>query len=405
MKQRSRHVFVVAGEHSGDLLGAKLMSAMRARSQTPLIFSGVGGEHMEAEGLKSIFPMSDVAVMGPAAILARLPKLVRRVYQTVDAARAIHPDLAIMIDSPEFTHPIAKRIRRSMPDVPIVNYVSPTVWAWRPGRARKMKPYVDHLLALLPFEPQVHERLGGPVCSYVGHPMIEKQPWIDGLNPRELHLKLGLTAGRPVICVLPGSRPNEVRHLMQPFGETVGRLMERVGPLEVIIPMVPSVRPMIEAALAEWPVRPHLISGEEDKFKAFRLANASLAASGTVTLELAMAGAPMVVAYRVGPMTAKLRFLLKVSSIVLANHVLDENVFPELLQEECEPELLSKTIQPLLSDTPERRRQLSALSRIRAKMLLAEGAPSDRAAEITLNAMGAKALPVIVKAPELKKAS
>ncbi|MBC8048633.1 MAG: lipid-A-disaccharide synthase [Chitinophagales bacterium] len=405
MKQRSRHIFVVAGEHSGDLLGAKLMSAMRARSQTPLIFSGVGGEYMEAEGLKSIFPMSDVAVMGPAAILARLPKLVRRVYQTVDAARAIHPDLAVMIDSPEFTFPIAKRIRRTMPDVPIVNYVSPTVWAWRPGRARKMKPYVDHLLALLPFEPDAHARLGGPVCSYVGHPMIEKQPWIDSLDPRELHLKLGLAAGRPVVCVLPGSRPNEVRHLMQPFGEAIERLSQRVGPLEVIIPAVPSVKPMIEAALKQWPVRPHLVSGEEDKFKAFRLADASLAASGTVTLELAMAGAPMVVAYRVGPLTAKLRFLLNVSSIVLANHVLAENVFPELIQEECEPERLSATLAPLLNDTPERRRQLAALSSIRAKMLLENATPSDRAAEITLGAMGANILPARTAAPVLKKAS
>jgi lipid-A-disaccharide synthase len=233
--------------------------------------------------------------------------------------------------------------------------------------------------------------------------MIERQPWIDSLDSRELRLKLGLHPARPVICVLPGSRPNEVKHLMQPFGETLRRLIAQAGPVEAIIPVVESVRPLIEAGLADWPVRPHLISGDEDKFKAFRLANASLAASGTVTLELALSGAPMVVAYRVGRLTAKLRFLLNVPSVVLANLVLGENAFPELLQEDCEPEKLSATLLPLLRDTPERRRQVAALARIRSKMLLAEGSPSDRAAEITLAAMGAQT--IAPAAPALRKAS
>ncbi|MDX2265701.1 MAG: lipid-A-disaccharide synthase [Hyphomicrobiales bacterium] len=405
MKQRSRRVFIVAGEHSGDILGGKLMQAMRSRSQTPLIFAGVGGEHMESEGLRSIFPMTDVAVMGPAAILARLPKLVRRVYQTVDAGLQSSPDLVVIIDSPEFTHPIAKRIRRVLPDVPIVGYVSPTVWAWRPGRARKMKPYVDHLMALLPFEPAEHQRLGGPACSYVGHPMIERQPWIDGLDPRVLRSKLNLTPGRPVVCVLPGSRPNEVRNLMAPFGRALQLIAERRGPIEAVLPVVASVRPLVEAQLADWPIRPHLVHGDEDKFRAFRLADAALAASGTVTLELAMSGAPMVVAYRVGPLTAQLRFLVKASSVVLANLVLGENAFPELLQQDCEPEKLAAALAPLLSDTPERRRQLAALGRIRSKMLLEDGAPSDKAAEIALGALGSPALPLAPSRQPLRKAS
>jgi lipid-A-disaccharide synthase len=275
LKPRARRIFIVAGEHSGDHLGGKLMAALKARSEVPILFSGVGGEMMEAEGLRSLFPLSDVAVMGPLAILARLPKLVRRVYQTVDAALAADADGVIIIDSPEFTHPIAKRIRRKKPLIPIIDYVSPSVWAWRPGRAKKMAPYVDHLLAILPFEPEAHERLGGPPCSYVGHPMIEKLDWIRELDAQELATRLALDPAKPVLLVLPGSRPTEVRRLMQPFGETVAALIEKAKPMEIILPAVDSVRPLIEEALENWPVRPHLVSGQDDKFKAFKLAKAA----------------------------------------------------------------------------------------------------------------------------------
>jgi len=384
LKPRARRIFMVAGEHSGDHLGGKLMAALKDKSEAPIIFSGVGGETMEAEGLRSLFPLSDVAVMGPLAILARLPKLVRRVYQTVDAGLKSEPDGVIIIDSPEFTHPIAKRIRKRKPLIPIIDYVSPSVWAWRPGRARKMRPYVDHLLAILPFEPEAHERLGGPPCSYVGHPMIEKLDWIRGLDPNELANRLGLDAAKPVLLVLPGSRPTEVRRLMQPFGETVAALRERIGPVEVVIPAVASVRPLIEAALADWPVKPHLVEGEADKFKAFRLARAALAASGTVTLELGVAGVPMVVAYRVDAVASRLRFLMRVPSVVLANLVIGENVFPEFIQDDCTPEKLSEALAPLFSETPERQRQLDGLAEIADKMILEMDTPSERAAATSL---------------------
>ncbi|MGF1621295.1 MAG: lipid-A-disaccharide synthase [Rhodomicrobiaceae bacterium] len=384
MKPRARRIFIVAGEHSGDHLGGKLMAALKARSEVPILFSGVGGEMMEAEGMRSIFPLSDVAVMGPLAILAHLPKLVRRVYQTVDAALAADADGVIIIDSPEFTHPIAKRIRRKKPLIPIIDYVSPSVWAWRPGRAKKMAPYVDHLLAILPFEPEAHERLGGPPCSYVGHPMIEKLDWIRELDAQELATRLALDPAKPVLLVLPGSRPTEVRRLMEPFGQAVAGLMENVGPMEVILPAVDSVRPLIEEALKGWPIQPHLVSGQDDKFKAFKLAKAALAASGTVTLELGLAGVPMVVAYKVDWLAERLRFLLKVPSVVLANLVIGQNVFPELLQEDCTPEKLTEALLPLFGDTPERARQLAGLGTIADKMVLDHGTPSERAAETAL---------------------
>jgi len=388
VKPRSRHIFIVAGEHSGDALGGKLMAALNRQSEAPLIFSGVGGEEMAEAGLHSLFPLSEVAVMGPLAILKRLPGLFRRVYQTVDAAVAAAPDLVIMIDSPEFTHPIAKRIRKKCPDVPIINYVSPTVWAWRPGRARKMRAYVDHVLALLPFEPDAHARLGGPPCSYVGHPLVERDAWLRDLDAAVLVQRLALDRARPILVVLPGSRATEVRRLMAPFGATVERLRVHGSDPQVIIPTVASVRPQVEAALRNWPVAAHVIEGSDDKFRAFRLADAALAASGTVTLELGLAGTPMVVAYKVDAVAARLRFLLKVPSIVLANLVLQENAFPEFIQEDCEPETLADALEPLLSDTPERGRQREAARRVRDKLLASGEPPSERAARVCLRILG-----------------
>jgi lipid-A-disaccharide synthase len=405
LKPRTRRIFIVAGEHSGDQLGGKLMAALKSQSDDPIIFSGVGGDAMAAQGLRSIFPLSDVAVMGPLAILARLPKLVRRVYQAVDAALKAEPDAVIIVDSPEFTHPIAKRIRRRRRLIPIIDYVSPSVWAWRPGRAKKMKPYVDHLLAILPFEPAAHERLGGPPCTYVGHPLIERMDWIKSLNTQELARRLGLVPGRSILLVLPGSRPTEVRRLMQPFGETVKLVRERLGEIEVIIPAVSSVRLLIEAGLQSWPVRPHLVEGESDKYKAFRLAGAALAASGTVTLELALAGTPMVVGYKVDVVASGMRFLLKVPSVVLANLVLGDNVFPEYLQEDCTPERLSAALVPLMREgTPERERQLAGLAQIPEKMLLDSGAPSERAAETVLAVLNAGIRKRLELAPKVRAA-
>lgn len=380
-------LFIVAGEHSGDQLGGKLMNAINAKLGGNVCWVGVGGEHMEAEGLVSLFPLADVAVMGPLSILPRLPRIVSRVRRTARVAVETRPDVVVIIDSPEFTHPIAKRIRRRLPGVPIVDYVSPSVWAWRPGRASKMKRYVDHVLALLPFEPDVHRRLSGPPCTYVGHPLIEKVDWIRAQHPLGLARRVGLDPTQPILAVLPGSRPSEVGRLMRPFGEAVGLLKSRIPPLQVLIPAVVSVRPQIEEALKSWPVKPVIVEGEADKYAAFQLARAALAASGTVTLELALAGTPMVVAYKVDAVAIRLRFLVKVPSIVLPNLVLGENVFPELVQEDVTGEKLAAAIAPLLSDTPERMGQLAALARIPAQMALLTGTPSHAAAGVVLAAV------------------
>lgn len=385
---RDFNIFLVAGEHSGDALGAKLMAAINAGGEhvRRVRFDGVGGPLMEAQGLQSLFPMHEVAVMGIGAIVRNLPRLMKRVYETVDAALVARPDVVVIIDSPEFTHPIAKRIRKRDASIPIVDYVSPSVWAWRPGRAKRMRAYVDHVLGLLPFEPEAHRTLGGPPCSYVGHPLVERMPWIASLDPAPLAARLGLDPDKPVLVVLPGSRSSEVKRLMEPFGAAMAQLTETIGPFEMLMPVVDSVRGLVEQGLGTWTQRPHLVSGEEDKYRAFKLAHAALAASGTVTLELALAGTPMIVAYKVDPiMMPILRRLITAETAVLVNHILGERAIPELLQEYCTPTNIASALVPVMLDTTSRARQLEAVARVPGAMQLPSGTPSEAAASIVLH--------------------
>jgi lipid-A-disaccharide synthase len=381
MAERPLRIALVIGEASGDQLGAGLIDAVRRR-RPDTAFVGLAGERMRARGMTSIFPVEEVAVMGFADILAHLPRIVRRGYATVAAVLAARPDALVIIDSPGFTHAVARRVARRDPLLPIVNYVSPSVWAWNPGRAPRMAGYVDHVLALLPFEPAAHARLGGPPCTYVGHPLIER---LDELRPG-LGERTPLDA-RPVLLVLPGSRRSEISRLMSPFGEAVGRIVAARPDAEILLPAVPHLRAEIETRAALWPVKPKLVEGEAEKFAAFRRAHAALAASGTVTLELGLAGVPMVVAYRVDPVARVLKRFLKVPSIVLTNLVLGENAIPEFLDSAASPEVLAREMLELLSDGPARAAQLAALARLEAAMALPGGGrPSDRAAAIVLDA-------------------
>ena len=375
-------IYLVAGEPSGDQLGASLMRSLRAKLGEDVEILGVGGEAMIREGLRSLFPLSDIGVVGLRNVLGRLPTILKRAYSIVDDVAEKRPDVVVIIDAPDFTHPVARRIRRRSPTIPIVNYVSPTVWAWRPGRAPKMRRYVEHVMALKPFEVAAHERLGGPPCSYVGHPLIER---LDVLRP-EPGERPRLADDPLPILVLPGSRPSEIRRLMEPFGETLRIVAERIGrPLEVTIPAVSHLADDIRARAASWPVKPRIVEGEGAKHAAFRRANLALAASGTVTLELALAGVPMVVAYRVSGLEAQLRFLVKVSSVVLANLVIGENVVPEFIQEDCTPAKLAPALLALATDSEARRRQLAGFSRLDDIMEAGSPTtPSERAAAIVI---------------------
>jgi lipid-A-disaccharide synthase len=385
------HVFLVAGEDSGDRLGAALIAAIKQRNQGRARFSGVGGAHMAQAGVASLFPLGDLAIIGVAAIPASLPKILQRIRETADAVIAARPDVLVIIDSPEFTHRVARRVRARAPAIPIVDYVCPSVWAWRPGRAHAMRAYVDHVLALLPFEPAVLRQLGGPASTYVGHPLSER---VASLRPsaEEARRRLG---DPPLLLVLPGSRAGEIRRMAGAFGAAVALTAERVGRLEVVVPAVPRLAATVQAAVAAWRIPARVVTAPDEKDAAFRTARAAFAKSGTSTLELALAGIPMVAAYRV-PLLEELlaRLLVKVPSVILANLVLGENVVPELLQRDFTPQRLAAALLPLLSDTPERRRQIEAFSRLDAIMEIGQVTPSDRAAAVVLDCAGSLSQPL-----------
>ena len=380
----ARRIVLIATEESGDRLGANLMKVLRQRLGGAVRFEGVGGRAMAQEGLTSLFPIEELSIIGLAGVVRQLPKILRLIRQTADAVLEAAPDALVIIDSPDFTHRVARRVRARDPSIPIVDYVSPSVWAWRPGRARAMRRYVDHVLALLPFEPAAYQRLRGPPCSYVGHPLIEQ---IGTLRPDRAE-QARRDGTPPVLLVLPGSRRSEIRHHMTVFGAALGRLQARGAAFELILPTMPHLQEAVAEAVKNWPIQPRIVVGEADKKAAFRIAHAALVKSGTVTLELALSGVPMVAAYRVGSAEAwVLRRAINTASIILANLVIGENVVPEFVQQDCTPEKLVAPLADILSDSPLRRRQLEAFGRLDAIMSTGDQPPSVRAADIVLAAM------------------
>ena len=379
------HVFIVAGEESGDRLGAALIAALKDATGGAVCISGVGGAHMAEAGVASPFPLGDLAIMGFAAIPARLPLILRRIREAADAVIAADPDVLVIIDSPEFTHRVARRVRSRARQIPIVDYVCPSVWAWRPGRARAMVNYVDRVLALLPFEPEAMRRLGGPPTDFVGHPLAEA---VERLRPNEEEARRRL-ADPPVLLVLPGSRSAEVRRMATVFGDAVGLVSATAGPIDIVVPAVPRLAGLVTQAVAQWPVAARVVTEPREKDAAFRIARAALTKSGTSTLELAVAGVPMIAAYKV-PLfeEAIARLLVKVDTAILANLVLGEKAVPEFLQRDCTADKLAAALTPLLSDTPQRRAQLAALGRLDGIMQIGRAVPSRRAADFVLAAAG-----------------
>jgi lipid-A-disaccharide synthase len=378
-------IALVAGEESGDALGAPLMRALReAHSPRPISFIGVGGHAMEAEGLASLFPMGDIAVMGFSAVIARLPLLLRRIKEAAAAIIVAKPDALVIIDSPDFTHRVARRVRATLPKLPVIDYVSPSVWAWRPGRARAMRRYIDHVLALLPFEPLAHRRLGGPGCTYVGHPLSQRLgelvPSGEDLAARE--------ASPPTLLVLPGSRRIEVARLMPVFGAAVAELHAQ-RPMEVVLPAVRSLADEIGELARAWPIAPKIVTGDSGKLRAFRRARVALAASGTVALELALARIPMIGAYKIGAIEFEiLKRLVTVNLVLLPNLILDRMAVPELIQHDCNPQALVRELAPLFGDTPQRHAQLAALDEVSARVVVPrDKTPAALAADAVLKVL------------------
>ncbi len=380
-------VFLVAGEASGDNLGARLMAALKARTGNRIRFAGVGGAAMAREGLVSLFPMGELSLMGLAEILPHLPRLLRRLGETAAEVARLRPQAVVTIDSPEFSFRVARRIAHL--GIPRMHYVAPQVWAWRPGRARKLVGTIDHLLTLLPFEPRFFEAAGLP-CSFVGHPVVESGAGRgDGAAFRDRH---GIAPEATVISVLPGSRHNEVRRLLPVFKGAMELLARDRPELAFAVSTVEAVREEVAAAVRTWPRAAIVVTDPAEKFDAFAASRAAIAKSGTVTLELALAGVPMVVCYKVSAVTGFFaRRLVRVDHAGLVNLLADRLVAPELMQEACTPAAIAEKVAPLLDEGAARAAQLAGFEAVLGRLGGKSPAPSERAAEAVLEVIAAAA--------------
>jgi lipid-A-disaccharide synthase len=381
-------IFIVTGEPSGDAIGGALIGALKERTGGRLRVAGIGGERMAEQGLTSLVPLGDLAVAGIAEVLPRAPLILRHVRETTAAIRAARPDAVVTIDSSGFTWRIAHRLRSAGERLPLIHYVAPMVWAWRASRARRVARWYDHLLTLLPFEPPYFER-EGLASTCVGHPIVESGAGAgDGARFRAAH---GIAADALVLSVLPGSRGGEVRRLSPVFGAALRLLEGMVGPFRVAVPTVENVAEMVTAATQDWPGAPIVLRGTAAKYDAFAASRAALAASGSVALELAMAGVPMAVAYRLNPLTeALLARVLKVGQANLINLMLDRSLVPELLGRDCTPEKLAGAALTLIRDEAVRAAHIGGYDEAMRHLGAGGISPSLQAADRILSLIAAR---------------
>lgn len=367
--ERPLRLAIVTGEESGDLLGADLVQALRRQYAGEVVLTGVGGEHLSALGLNSLFDQHEIALVGLSAIVRKLPQLVRRISQLSRAIVSDRPDCLVIIDSPDFTHRVARKVRAADPSIPIINYISPSVWAWRPERAKAMRTYVDHVLAILPFEVQVLDDLDGPPATYVGHRLVSYAPLLDAAK-QSIARNAGLgDRDEKQLVVLPGSRRSEITTLAGPFGETIGLLANRGNRIKVTLPTLPKVEPLVRQLTAGWQVQPRIVVGEAERLRAFAEADAALAASGTVSLELALARIPTVLSYR--PDWLARTFLaprITIWSAALPNIIADEPVVPEYFNQFVRAGSLARQLEQLLVPGLRRNAQLESFDKIASAM-------------------------------------
>jgi lipid-A-disaccharide synthase len=381
-------VAVVAGESSGDLLGADLIAALRIESGREIALVGVGGPALAEQGLTSLFDFSEIAIMGFVAVVKKLPRLVSLIRRTADAIAAARPDVLIIIDSPDFTHRVAKRVRLTLPDLVVIDYVCPSVWAWKEYRATAMLAYVDHVLAVLPFEPEAMARLGGPPTSYIGHRLRSL--------PQLLQARQSLIARRAApapdtknILLLPGSRNHEIRRLLPLFGEAVKVLESRGTRYRLLLATVPYQEQSVREITRDWPRPPEIFVGDAAKWQAFGEADVALAASGTVLLELALAGIPTISSYKTDVLIRMVLNRIKAWSGALPNLIADYPVVPEYFDEFIRPTALARWLERLSTDTPERNAMLAGFQEIFDRMATARP-PGAHGAAIVLDVLRQK---------------
>lgn len=379
---------LIAGEPSGDILGARLISALIDELDGAVKFSGVGGENMMAQGLRSLFPMDELSVMGFAEVVPRIPMLLRRIRETVRAVISAKPDVLITIDSPGFALRVAGRLKGQ--GIPLVHYVAPQVWAWRPGRAKKIARTFDRLLALLPFEPPYFER-EGLACDFVGHSVIEDVMEVEEARKRrdDFRETYGISADAPLLMVLPGSRKSEVDRMLSIFLEAANLASLRIPGLSVVVPTLPQIEERVRGRIEGAKIPITVVATHDEKLSAFAAADAALAASGTVSLELAAAQVPTLIAYKLNPISAWIgRRVVQVPWITLSNIILNQPLITEEIQEKCRPDRLAEGIFSLLTDGKMRARQRRGSSEVLRKLGFGDGIPpSYRAARAVIAAI------------------
>jgi lipid-A-disaccharide synthase len=388
MSRQEPLIFVVSGEPSGDNLAGRLMGALKSETSGQIRFAGVGGPQSAAHGLESLFPMQELSLVGLAEVVPHLPRLIRRINQTAAAARELKPDVVVTVDSPSFALRVAKKLRGT--GIPVVHYVAPQLWAWRPGRAKTLAKRVDHIMALLPFEVPFFANYGIP-CTYVGHPAIEAGAANgDGEAFRKRH---GLPSDASVLCVVPGSRVSEVRRILPVFSEALRMLKARYPDLHIVIPVAAAVAQEVEALTKDWPFHVVRVTNPDERFDAFAASDAAMTKSGTVTLELALAQVPMVVAYRVSPATAFLvrRMGVSVEHAALVNLLVGRGLVPELIQEDCTPQKVAAAMEELFVSDETRKAQREGFRQVIKMMGKATPPPSEHAAKVVLDIVRARA--------------
>jgi lipid-A-disaccharide synthase len=383
---------LVAAEASGDDRGAGLARALKRRLGEGVRFVGVGGERMAAEGVQSPFNIADISILGLLEGLLAYPKIVRRADETAALAERERPDVAVLIDSWGFTLRVAQRLRRLNPQLPLIKYVGPQVWATRPGRAKTLAATVDHLLSIHAFDASWFEAEGLPV-TFVGNSALNVD--FSHADPARLRTQIGAGPQDPILLVLPGSRPSEIQRVLPPFEEAVNLLKGTRPDLHVVVAAAPTVAETVKARVAGWPHRAHVIEGDEAKLDAMKAATVALACSGTVTTELALAGVPMVVGYRLGPVTyALLKRLIRTKYITLFNIAAQAFVAPELVQHECNAPVLAREVGLRLDDPVLRRTQAEAQYAALDQMGRGGPDPSEAAADAVLKLVAERAGPL-----------
>jgi lipid-A-disaccharide synthase len=373
---------LVAVEASGDTLGAGLARALKDRLGDAVTFCGVGGAKMAAEGVASPFDIADLSLFGVFEIATAIPRALARIDQTVRLAEREQPDVAVLIDSWAFTSRVAQGMRRRTPGAKLIKYVAPQVWATRPGRARALARCVDYLMTLLAFEPPIFEAVGLP-SAFVGNPTLARDATAS--DPARFLAAIEAGPDDPILLVLPGSRPSEMKHVLPAFEDAAMKLKAGYPRLHLVVAAAGPIADVVKARVAGWPHRATVVEGDVDKFDAMAAATVALAKSGTVTSELAAAGCPMVVGYRVNPLTAMIaRLIIRTKFATLFNIAAGRAVAPELIQQDCTGPKLAKAVAELLDDPARRAAQAAAQSEALRLLGAGEGDPFGRAADIVI---------------------